>query len=659
MTTPRPYLWKEAQLISDTADETGATFHFYDSQAEMIYPNSGLKYKYGEVPDGHWEDLDLSEEDTLESTSYIFLKGDHPATGSLYLIGLDRGTKDILYLFRYDYERDISELVENTTLSYQSDNPIAQISAAIKNVKDSLFTKESSLFVPSSKLTVGIAYGKSNVYTLAIGYTDDVTWRFGARTVSLSGRNTVGYFLNTQTFDEDKSYSGTAVAILEDIFDRAGITNYEIDSSSNKTIEFEVNANDTFLKAVQIVSDLLSDPTSLSQQWDIEELYDGKIICGFAEFRGDRNPKGEYVFNGRSDIFATSINRAIDGSFTHIRCTGTDKDNKDLTPVVKPITTWQFWTPGEHHTYHAPKIEGLSGDSELVEYCKLLAKQMAKGGQITKYQTTLRPQLLVGDVASIQGQDEEPNEQIGIITEIRHSFGEKGYMTEFTASSSGEISMNGGRTYSKSKGAKGTDRTRRMSDFMGSSQEQNVKIPPQPKQEIKTLSYAQFNGQGHIELPITINGDYYIYVQYWLSDHSDGVAIFGNEAGSAYASLSIMNGNYYTSKGSIADTFSGTLEGTNTFILNMSGTHNSFNNTAVTTYTPTNVPYRIWIGGCHGKTNFSGRIYRFWIREIGGTDMQIDLTPAELVDEEGTRVKAGLYDAVSKTFYNCEGMTVG
>ena len=468
-TTPRPYTWREAELITSSADETGATFHFYDTNAEMIYPNSGLKYKYGLVPDGHWEDLELSEEGTLESTAYIYLKSDHPATGSLYIIALDRGTRDILYLFRYDYERDVSELVESATLTLQSDNPIAQVAANVKNVKDALFIAESSLFTPTAKIQLGIGYGKSVPYTLATAYMDEVEWKHGARTVSLSGRNAVGYFLNSQTFDEDKSYKGTAVAILTEIFDRFGITDYEIDDSDSKSIEFDVSANDTGLKAVQIVSDLMSDILQ-NKIWDIEELYDGKIIAGFEDFRGEYNPKGVYVFHGKSDVFTRKINRSIDGSFSHVRVTGTDKSGHDLTPAIQSITTWEYWKPAAHRTYHASKVDGLKDSTELAKYCNILAQQLQKAGQTVNYQTTLKPQLLVGDVAQIQGQDGEENETLGIITEIKHSFGVKGYLTEFTAASGGIINTIGNKTYTKKKGVNGTDRSRRLSDFMGTTE---------------------------------------------------------------------------------------------------------------------------------------------------------------------------------------------
>lgn len=670
-TTPRAYTWREAELINSSADETGATFHFYDASAEMIYPNSGLKYIYGSVPDGHWEDLELSEEGTLESTGYIFLKSDHPATGSLYIIALDRGTKDVLYLFRYDYERDVSELVEAATLTLQSDNPIAQISANIKNVKDSLFIVESSLFTPTSKMQLGIGYGKSVPATLATAYMDEVEWKHGARTVSLSGRNAVGYFLNSQTFDEDKSYKGTAVAVLTEIFDRFGITAYEIDDSDSKEITFDVSANDTGLKAVQIVSDLmtdiLADPAKI---WDIEELYDGTIIAGFDEFRSDYNPKGNYVFHGKSDVFARKINRSIDGSYSHVRVTGTDKSGHDLTPSIQSIETWDYWKPATHRTYHASKVDGLKDSNELEKYGKILAEQLRKSGQTVNYQTTLRPQLLVGDVAQIQGEEGEENETLGIITEIKHSFGVKGYLTEFTAASGGIINTIGNKTYTKKKGVNGTDRSRRLSDFLGGSETPTLESnnPYEPQPYISEYEYAHFDGRGFIELPFKISdiaANVSLEVEFELDSGIRSMAVFGNEISTSYAHLATgSSSGWTTSGGASIDSFVAPLLGRMKLALNKDGKNyiyydhiSKMDEHFICNYSPSGYDWAMYLGKCVGVDRlFAGKIYSLQLKN--GNSLICDMVAAKYFRADGTVQNVGLYDRVKQQFYTCEGLTV-
>lgn len=682
-TTPRPYIWKEAELISDAADETGATFHFYDAYAEMIYPNSGLKYKYGEVPEGHWEELDLSDEGTLEEINYEFLKSDHPATGSLYMIGLRKtSSHDTLYLFRYDYMRDMSELVENIVLTMQGDNPIGQISASIKNTKDSLFTKESSIFVPSSRLIAGIAYGQSMINTLMTGYADEIAWKYGKSTVSITGRNTVGYLLNGQTFDEDVSFSGTAMDVLTSIFNRFGVKNFEIDDSDDKIIEFDVSASDTGMKALQIVSEIMTDIWN-NLIWDTEELYDGRIVCGYAEFRGTKNPKGNYIFHGKNDVFSNSVNRSIDGSFSHVRCIGTNKNGEDLIPVTKSVTSWRFWTPGDHRTYHAPRVDGIT-QAELEQYAEIIAKQLKEGGQTIQYKSTLRPQLLIGDVAKIQSQNsEEPDKTLGIITDIRHTLGNKGFMTEFTASSGGEIqTAAGNKVYTKSRGVNGSNRSRRVSDFITTPTEnERTALNSQPANtqgQLITRLWAQFDGSDYIRLPFKLNEKYRVFVDYELDQtamagSAVNMGIIGQADSTNYLCLVAVRAGYYeTSSGRVSMGFTASTTGRHTFevnkIMDVAGDLRNcilFDNENIYGWflPQTLSTYgMMYLGNCAGASEkFVGKIYRYKIYDNDTDELLMNLVPTELVSSisGGQTLKTGLYDTVSKIFYNFDGMTVG
>lgn len=665
----RTYYWLNAQQLNGTADETGATFTYSNQGVEAVYPNSGLKYKTANLADGDWGELVLSSEDEIEATDYEYIKSDQPMAGSLYIIGLYRdNSKDTLYLFRYNCERDVSHLVENLTLTLQSDNPITQVSASIKNIKDALFITESSLFAPSTRLDVGITYGNSELVLLARCYTDEVDWKHGAKTVSLSGRNAVGYFLNSQTFDEDKSYKGTAVEILTEIFDLFGIASYEIDDSDSKSIEFEVSANDTGLKAVQIVSDLMSDILN-DKIWDVEEMYDGTVIAGFAVFRGEYIPKGEYVFHGKNDVFTRKITRSIDGAFSHVRCTGTDKSNHDLTPAYEPIETWEYWKPATHRTYHAPKVDGLANDAELAKYCKILAKQLRKSGQTVNYSTTLKPQLLVGDVAYIQGEEGEDNEQLGIITEIKHSFGVKGYMTDFTAASGGVIDTIGNNTYTKKKSVGGTDRNRRLSDFMGNTEipTQESNNPVEPQAYITKFNYAHFDGQGYIELPITvadITANIRLEIMFELDRFVANMAVFGNETSDSYVHLATgsTDGTWSTSSGASQHDFNAPSTGVMSFRLNDEGDNIMIYNGQEHLegyYTPSGYQWRLWLGGNRDSSyRFIGKISGVRLADLSNNTILLDLEPARYYSADGNVLNEGLYDTVSKQWYSCAGMTV-
>ena len=661
--TPRAYLWKEAQLINGTAEGTGATFHFYDTQAQAIYLHNGLEYKAGVVPEGHWEDLTWGSEKELEDVNYAFLKSDHPATGSLYMVALHHNTQkdnDILYLFRYDYIRDVSELVEECTLSYQVDNPIAQIAAKIKNVKDALFTSEASLFAPSSKLTLGVAYGKGSITTMAIGYTDEVNWKYGSKTVSISGRNSVGFYLNDQSYDADEEYNGNGVDVFTTLLEKFGITKFVIDPLlSSKTIKLSVNAKDTALKTIQTMCAICTTTTEEGKMCDIEEAYDGTVVIGFDAFRGEYLPRGTYKFDGKNDVFMQSINRAIDGVYTKVRCVGTDNNKKDLDPEIANVESWKYWRTGPYKIYHAQKVEGTT-QGDLRKYAEALATQLKWVGRVIKYKTPLRPQLIIGDIAEMtHGIDVgEETPYLGTITEIKHTFGQKGYFTEFTLDSGGNVQkLENGRVYTTGKALGGANRGKKITDFIAASAEKTTSggTPAAPQPHFINYAYAKFTGEGHIVLPFNVSRNYRIYVKFDLNGDYSNRAIFGNGTGSLYQHLGVSNGMYSTSTGSNATTFSASMNGQHSFVSNMNNS-NRFDNNQATQYTPTSPGATLWLAGSNGMSDYTGKLYNFQIIDIDTTNLVLDLTPRRYVAADGETLGYGLYDSVSGQFYHCTGM---
>lgn len=458
--TPRKFEWERVQLLSPAATATGDTVHFYTGEAQVLYLNDGFKYRDGEAPEGHWQDFQPSEEKQLASTDFEFMHVDHPATGTLYIQAMLRDEEyDTLYLMRYDYMRDISDYLLSGDFTLQADNPITQLNLTVKNIKDSLFTDEHSLFLPTSKITWGMAYGDSPVQQMCETYLDEVDWRFGSPTVNLSARNNVGFFLSSQTFDANITYNDTATAVLAAILGRFDITKYHIQESS-MPIKLKVNPDDTALNTIQTIMDLLSNADIIGEAWDIEETYDGYIVIGMDSYRRTYTPRGTYSFDDATKVFQKSITRTIDGAYSRVRCTGKDDNGHALTPVIQNIETWPYWEVSKHRTYHAPEIEGIS-QSELEKYAKELAAQLRLTGRIVSYGSHMKPQLVVGDVIEIPEQG-----VLGTITEINHTFGERGFTSTFTLDSGGTIDVSASGAYTKAKGIKGNNRKKRISDFI-------------------------------------------------------------------------------------------------------------------------------------------------------------------------------------------------
>ena len=55
------------------------------------------------------------------------------------------------------------------------------------------------------------------------------------------------------------------------------------------------------------------------------------------------------------------------------------------------------------------------------------------------FSSPIRPQLLVGDVASVYYTGETEATDLGVVTDITHSFGETGFFTDFTVDSGGVV----------------------------------------------------------------------------------------------------------------------------------------------------------------------------------------------------------------------------
>lgn len=459
--TPRKFEWQTVQLLSSEAYATGDTVHYYTGEAQVLYLNDGFKYRDGEVPEGHWQEFTPGDEKQLQATQYEMIHVDHPDNGTLYIQALYRNEEyDTLYLLRYDYMRDISDYLLSGDFTLQSDNPITQLNLTLKNVKDSLFTEEHSLFLPSSRIIWNMSYGDSPAQQICETYLDEVNWNYGSPTVSLSARNNVGYYLSNQTFDTDLEYNTVPVnAVITLVLQRFGISKFIIQDSL-MPISLKVKAEDTGLAVLQSVMNILSDATTAGETWDIEETYDGTIIIGNDSFRRQYVPRGNYAFDDVSKVFQKSITRTLDGAYGHVRATGKDSEGNDLSPVLETVETWPYWEVTNHRTYHAPALDGVS-QAELEKYAKEIAAQLRLTGRIVSYQSPMKPQLVVGDVVEIPEQG-----VLGTITEIKHTFGERGFMTTFTLDSGGTIDVSASGTYTKAKGIKGNNRKKRITDFI-------------------------------------------------------------------------------------------------------------------------------------------------------------------------------------------------
>lgn len=468
------------------ANGTGAIVEYPDGQREAFFDattaeatgeDGGFCYSKG---NDEWY---FNASNRLYGKHYSVIEFDHTNQGTIYFATLLHGSEDIVYMIRYMYSKDVSSYTKEVTKTLQIDNPITQINAELKNISDALYTSNATIFAPSSMMRLGVSYGNSEIVDLGIAFIDQATFTHGGDTVTLSGRNRTGVFLRDQTFGEDMEFNDTPFQLIEQIGEIFGMDDIICDDSEKangttenpRIITLIVEATTTGLQALETLNKLLTDDAA-GDKWDFEELSDGTIIVGYDDFRSEYNPKGNYVFNGISDVFAKSIDRSIDGVYSKVRCTGTTAKGKEISYTYN-VTNFRFWDAGENRIYHAPHVDGIT-KTELKKYAKALAKQLKYIGRVITYKMNLKPQLIIGDVARITyGQDEGETEQLGSITEINHTLGDEGCFTEFTITSGGDITdVSPTVVYVADKSARGTNRKKRMSDYFGGGSENSSSV---------------------------------------------------------------------------------------------------------------------------------------------------------------------------------------
>ena len=442
-------IWDFYRTIGQ-ADATGAVVHYYDGESQSFYLSGGIATRLARVEEGHWEDSVLSGELEMTDDMYNVLALDHPSNGVLQgaaILGNE------LYYLRYTYAMDISNLVETGTWMAQVDNAVTQLSVCLINIKNYLFTAENTLFNPGAKLTLKFRLGDSDAYSICVAYLDEIIFDQTADTVSISGRNAVGYFLKDQTFDFDNEYSGYPKAVIESILQLAGMERFSV-MQGGSVSPFVFDSGTSLLDGINQILECCA--------WKIVEAPDGEVVIGDDSFIATWLPTGYYTFHGDHEVFARKTSKSADAAFTNVLVSGDD----GITPVRITVNNFSFWRLGGHKTAHISAPSGMSA-GELSAYAASIATQLQYVGMGESFTSPLRPQLVIGDVAEVFYDNESEATSLGLITEIKHTFGSKGFQTGFNIDSGGVVNSGGSYTIVSRKNALGGyNRSQRMTDFV-------------------------------------------------------------------------------------------------------------------------------------------------------------------------------------------------
>lgn len=443
------------------ASEVGAVEHYYDEESQSLYLNAtgGLATQVAEIDDGHWVDSVPGNERIITDDTFEAIRLDHPSNGVLYFAATNGST---LTFLRYVYGMDVSAIAESWSWTSQNDNAIAQFSATLQNIGPDIFSFDASLFQPGARIILSIILGSSQAYQIGIAWLDELNnYDISADTVDISGRNSVGYFLKDQTFDDQYAYTGISSDIMASILAYAGITKTSIQTGSG-TMPFTFSPSDAILDGIKT---MLSAYTTTTKEWRMVELPDGTICVGYEAWISAVLPNNHYSFNEGRDVFKRKTSKASDSSYVAIRVTGKGASDVDLTPVTVTVNNFQYWSLGSHRTKHLTAPDGFTQE-ELQAWAESQALKYQYIGIGEDFTGPFRPQLLVGDVAEVI--EDDTGIALGLITEVRQVFSKKeGFKTEFSVDSGGVVTDGENYViYSRAAEVSGFNRRQKIIDLV-------------------------------------------------------------------------------------------------------------------------------------------------------------------------------------------------
>lgn len=427
-TTPHPLVWDFCRTVNDSGN-LGGVVHYYDEASQSLYLSSGLKTDVAGVPEGHWKTADWLEDiQVTEDEGISRLRFDHPSNGTLYGVAYDGN--DLVFL-RYIYGMDLSQIMDSWSWLTQTDNAIAQFDSAVQNIDPEIFETDSSLFQPGARIRVHIFMGDSNAYPIGTAWLDESGYGQLENTVKVTGRNTIGYYLKDQTFDDETVFEGTTTEVVTRILEYAGLTKFIVQDLT-ATKKFEFKPSDTLLKGIETILEFY---TTVEDKMEIVELTDGTIVIGFDYWVSQYLPRNYYSFDEGREVFKRNTTRASDGAYSKLRVTGKDSDGKELEAVTVEVENFRYWSLGKHRTKHLSAPDGLTQDG-LQTWAEAQASIFQYIGVAEDFVGPFRPQLVVGDIAEVVHG--ETGTSLGVVTQVKQVFDKQsGFVTEFSVDSGG------------------------------------------------------------------------------------------------------------------------------------------------------------------------------------------------------------------------------
>ena len=96
--TTRPIVWEFYKKI-ENANEMGGLVHYFDTTAQKLYLNNGVRTRTTTVQNGHWKDTIYGEEIVLNQDNYDSISIDQTTSNEFHMTGKIGNS---LYFMRYN-----------------------------------------------------------------------------------------------------------------------------------------------------------------------------------------------------------------------------------------------------------------------------------------------------------------------------------------------------------------------------------------------------------------------------------------------------------------------------------------------------------------------------------------------------------------------------
>ena len=280
-------------------------------------------------------------------------------------------------------------------------------------------------YSPQSIVNLVFQAGDSAEYPMGKFYVDRMQYSVNTESMRIDARNSIGKYLKDQTFDERNSYEVIKVSdMLEAILSGAGLSDYYV-QPNNTYLGMEFAPNKDMLGGIEEVVQYI-------ENWQIREEVSGRVVIADKTSSEFTQPS-RYTFRRDRDIFSRDVSADDRSVYARVCVHTADFSVK----VYRPVNTNLGWNAPANKTLYQTVPDGTTS-YEAAGIAVKLAESMANSGAIETFVCAFRPQIIPGDEAEILEEDESAT-MLGIITQVKHSFGTGGFFTEIVVDSGGRI----------------------------------------------------------------------------------------------------------------------------------------------------------------------------------------------------------------------------